>query len=185
LHDSVGQLLYGIKMQLDQLYSAKQTSADTHQLYELLNSAVKETRDIAFELAPSILTDFGLPTTITELAHRFSTPQLQIRTQITGFTERLDLFLETCIFRIIQELINNCMKHSGARIIDLCVTQKDFIEIVIHDNGQGFDVKQQEARPTGSGFSSIKNRIGLYNGTLNVKSEPGKGTTIGIILSMR
>jgi signal transduction histidine kinase len=185
LHDSVGQLLYGIKMQLDQLYSAKQPSADTQHLYELLNSAVKETRDIAFELAPSILTDFGLPTTITELAHRFSTPQLQIRTQITGFTNRLDLFVETCIFRIIQELINNCMKHSGARIIDLRITQTDLIEIIIHDDGKGFNVKQQEARPTGSGFSSIKNRIGLYNGTLNLKSEPGKGTTITLNLPIK
>jgi PAS domain S-box-containing protein len=185
LHDSVGQLLYGIKMQLDQLYLAKQHSAETHHLYELLDTAVKETRNIAFELAPSILTDFGLPTTVTELAHRFSTPQLQIRTQITGFTERLDLFLETCIFRIIQELINNCMKHSAASVIDLYISQTDLIEITIHDNGKGFDAKQQEAKPTGSGFSSIKNRLGLYNGTLNVKSEPGYGTTILINLSVR
>jgi len=185
LHDSVGQLLYGIKMQLDQLYSAKQPSANVRHIYELLGNAVKETRNIAFELAPSILTDFGLPIAVAELAHRFSTPQLQIRTQITGFAKRLDLFLETCIFRIIQELINNCMKHSGASIIDLSIHQTDTIEIIIHDNGKGFDVKQQETKPTGSGFSSIKNRLGLYNGVFNIKSEPGIGTTITLNLPIR
>jgi signal transduction histidine kinase len=77
------------------------------------------------------------------------------------------------------------MKHSAASVIDLYISQTDLIEITIHDNGKGFDAKQQEAKPTGSGFSSIKNRLGLYNGTLNVKSEPGYGTTILINLSVR
>lgn len=180
LHDSVSQLLYGIKMQLDQL---QPTDAINH-IYELLDTAVKETRDISFALAPSILTDFGLPTTITELAHRLSTPQLQINTQFTGFTERLDLFLESCIFRIIQELINNCMKHSGASVIDLCICKSKLIEIVLTDNGKGFNAKQQETKPTGSGFSSIKNRLSLYNGTLDIQSAPGKGTTVRINLAV-
>jgi PAS domain S-box-containing protein len=181
LHDSVSQLLYGIKMQLDQL---QPTDAIKH-IYELLDTAVKETRDISFALAPSILTDFGLPTTITELAHRLSTSQLQINTQIKGFTERLDLFLESCIFRIIQELINNCMKHSAATVIDLCICKSDILEIVLTDNGRGFNAKQQESKPTGSGFSSIKNRLGLYNGTLDISSTPGKGTTVRINLAVR
>ncbi len=179
LHDSVSQLLYGIKMQLDQL----QPTGTINHIYELLNTAVKETRDISFALAPSILTDFGLPTTITELAHRLSTPQLQINTHIKGFTDRLNLFMESCIFRIIQELINNCMKHSGATVIDLCICKSEQIEIVLTDNGKGFNAKQQETKPTGSGFSSIKNRLGLYNGTLDILSAPGAGTTVKINLS--
>lgn len=186
LHDSVSQLLYGIKIQLD-LLNKPNLKSDTHfaQVYELLNLAVKETRDISFELAPSILTAYGLPATIEELARRLSSSQLQITTKITGFNKRLDPLLENSIYRIVQELINNGMKHSGADLILVELRKNKHIEILVQDNGKGFDVKNQKKKPTGSGLSSIKNRLALYNSATHIDSSPETGTSIKIKLDYK
>jgi PAS domain S-box-containing protein len=181
LHDGVSQLLYGVKMKLDLLGKTN----DSHHLAaanNLLDIAVKETRNISFELAPAILSDFGLPATIEELGSRLSEPQMKIRTSVVGFHERLDLVLETTIFRIVQELVNNCMKHAGARLITIELRKNKNIEIKVKDNGRGFDVAQKQGSKTGSGLISIRNRLFLYDGTLQIDSVPENGTTVKISL---
>jgi signal transduction histidine kinase len=144
--------------------------------------AITETRNISFELAPSILTDFGLPATIDELVKRLSGRNMVIKAKISGFNERLNLQLEISIFRIIQELINNCMKHAEATLIKLDIRKNKGISIEVKDNGKGFNVEEQERAPGGSGLSSIKNRLSLYNGQMKMLSEPGSGTTVIINL---
>ncbi|TSD62906.1 PAS domain S-box protein [Inquilinus sp. KBS0705] len=180
LHDSVSQLLYGIKMKLSALNLGR-TKASI-DIGELIDQAIRETRNISFELAPSILLDFGLPATVDELVKRLSSPNMRIHAKVTGFETRDDMLLETTIFRIIQELINNCMKHANASLIRLDVKKNQHIEIRIQDNGEGFNYQEQENSASGSGLRSIKNRISLYNGELTVDSEQGKGTTIKIVL---
>jgi len=183
LHDSVSQLLYGIKIQLTQL-NTPQTPPDIYaRINELLNIAIQETRNISFELAPSVLADFGLRVTINEITKRLSSEKFIIKAKIKGFNNRLDLLLEICIFRIIQELINNCMKHARANLVTVELTENSNIHIVVKDNGVGFDVKALEKEPKGAGISSIKNRLSLYNGSLGMQSEPGLGTTITITLN--
>jgi PAS domain S-box-containing protein len=187
LHDGVSQLLYGVKMKLDLLGKAN----DSHHLdaaNNLLDMAVKETRNISFELAPAILSDFGLPATIEELGSRLSEPQMKIKTSVIGFHDRLDLVLETTIFRIVQELVNNCMKHAGAGLITIELRKNKNIEIKVKDNGRGFDVAQQQQHrggKTSSGLISIKNRLLLYDGTLQIDSAPEKGTTVKICLKQK
>jgi PAS domain S-box-containing protein len=186
LHDSVSQLLYGIKIQLTQLNSPVSSSADAvAKINELLQMAIQETRNISFELAPSILTDFGLPATIDELAKRLSSPMLIIKASVKGFSQRMDLLLEICIFRIVQELVNNCMKHSGASTIAIELKKNRKIDIMVKDNGRGFEVKEAEKKvPKGAGLQSIYNRLTLYNGDININSEKGKGTTVNITLNI-
>jgi PAS domain S-box-containing protein len=183
LHDGVSQLLYGIKMKLDLLdkFAKDPILSD---LNDLLTQTITETRNISFELAPAILTDFGLPATIDELAKRLSTPRMRISARLSGLETRGDIVKETIIFRIIQELVNNCMKHSGATqvLIEIKKNKIKGVSIIVKDNGQGFDHKQQEQKPGGAGLSSIKNRLSLYNGTLQIKSESGKGTQVNIAL---
>ena len=186
LHDSVSQLLYGIKIQLNQFNTHHPPSVQAvTKVNELLNIAIKETRNISFELAPSILKDFGLPSTIDELAKRLTLPGLIIKANVKGFTKRLDLLLETCVFRIIQELVNNCMKHSGGNLIIIELKQNKNIEIVVKDNGKGFNVKENDSkRPRGAGLQSIHNRLSLYNGDLQISSTLGKGTIVRISLTI-
>ncbi|MDB5285651.1 MAG: domain S-box protein [Mucilaginibacter sp.] len=184
LHDSVSQLLYGIKLNLQQLKTDNENNDTLATINNLLNEAVKETRNISFELAPSVLTDFGLPATLDELAKRFSTPQLRIKTKMTGLKTRLSLTIEIVIFRLIQELLNNCIKHSGADIVIITIKKTKLLEIEIKDNGVGFNVNEQENKPTGSGLSSIRNRLNFYNGIMRIKSQPGYGTTVHISLKL-
>jgi PAS domain S-box-containing protein len=181
LHDSVSQLLYGIKMKLSAL-DLGHTKAHI-DISTLIDQAIRETRNISFELAPSILLDFGLPATIDELVKRLSVPNMKIQAKVTGFVTREDMLLETSIFRMIQELINNCMKHAHASLVRINVKKGKHIEIQVQDNGVGFDYQEQERSASGSGLRSIKNRISLYNGELTIDSVPGKGTAVKIVLN--
>jgi PAS domain S-box-containing protein len=181
LHDSVSQLMYGVKMKLSAL---KLGHTKEHiDISTLIDQAIQETRNISFELAPAILIDFGLPATIDELVKRLSSPGMRIQAKVTGFRTREDMLLETTVFRVIQELINNCMKHSNANLIRLHVKNTNHIEICVQDNGVGFNYQEQETFTSGSGLRSIKNRISLYNGELTINSAPGKGTIVKIFLN--
>ena len=182
LHDSVSQLLYGIKLKLDTNGGDFSSGKSLNSIQSLLDQAISETRNISFELAPSILTDFGLPTTIKEIAKRLSTSKLHIRTTVTGFSKRLSPEMEMSIFRIIQGLLNNCIKHSHASVVQVSILNKNkFVKIRVQDNGIGFDFIKQVKLPAGSGLSSIKNRINFFNGAFQVASKAGKGTAITII----
>jgi PAS domain S-box-containing protein len=182
LHDSVSQLLYAINIKVDHLNAEENQTTAIKDIKKLLNQAIRDTRNISFELAPSILVDFGLPATLENLTFRLTSDDLQLKTEVVGFENRMDLRMESSIFRIIQELINNCIKHASASEINLYVKKSDTIEIVVRDNGRGFDINAQEISPKGSGLSSIKNRISLYNGFLTINSKPGIGTTVHILL---
>jgi PAS domain S-box-containing protein len=183
LHDSVSQLLYGIKMKLNSLGLTR--DKEYIDISGLIDQAIQETRNISFELAPSILQDFGLPATIDELAKRLSSANMKITAKVSGFDSREDLLVETTIFRIIQELINNCMKHASASLIKLELKRSKNITIQIHDNGKGFNYSEQQKSTNGSGLRSIKNRISLYNGELIVISAPGSGTLIKVLLDTK
>jgi signal transduction histidine kinase len=183
LHDGVSQLLYGIKMKLATLSQQPINSEILTGVNDMLNMAITETRNISFELAPSILTDFGLPATLEELAKRLSGPGMKIKTCISGYSDRLDLSLETGIFRIIQELINNCMKHSGASQVLVEIKKAGSISIMVKDNGIGFAIPDgEEGKPHGAGLSSIRNRVNLYNGSMHIDTGPVKGTIVHIQL---
>ncbi len=183
LHDSVSQLLYAIKLNLQLIKPDADTARSLKIVTDLLNQAVEESRRIAFELAPAILTDFGLPATLQELARRLSTPNLRVTTAITGLKKRLHISVETSVYRIIQELLNNAIKHAEASSIHVSIAgAAQIIHITVKDNGRGFDIAKVACIPCGSGFSSIKNRLSLYNGTMSVDSAPQKGTSIHVKL---
>jgi PAS domain S-box-containing protein len=183
LHDSVSQLLYGIKIHLAQL-DDENRDAGKKKLDDLLDMAIRDTRNISFELAPPTLAEFGLAATIEELCQRLSAPALQITSAVSGFGKRGDLLLETTIFRMIQELINNSMKHSGASHVHIQVRQSERTEITVTDNGKGFALNEIENEPHGMGLASIRNRLSFYNGKLEILSSPGKGTTVKMLLEI-
>lgn len=182
LHDSVAQLLYGIQLNIDQLEDGK-LEAGKRKLNGLLNTAIKQTRDISYELAPPTLAELGLAETIEELCERLTTPALTLRPVISGFRSRGDLMLETTLFRITQELINNCLKHSGASTVTVSFKQGQIMEIIVQDNGQGF-MPHELPKSHGAGLVSIRNRLQVYNGTLEIDSAPGQGTVARVFITM-
>lgn len=180
LHDSVCQILYGIRLNLQNIQLSKNLKGEFVNVNKLLDQAIRETRELSYELTPSVLRDFGFISGIKEMAQRLSTPQFQIHTVINEVIYPLTEEQQLYLFRMIQELINNCIKHSNATEAKIIISSQDEnISIVISDNGQGFEKEVDEAITLGSGIRGIKNRIFLLNGTINLKT--GKtGTKVSL-----
>jgi len=182
LHDSVCQILYGIKMNLQGLQNACSSQKDLRSVNDLLDQAIRETRELSYELTPSVLRDFGFTAGIKEMAQRFSTGTFKIRTTIKSTADRLNRDLQLYLFRIIQELISNCIKHADASEANIMVcTENEKVVLIVSDNGKGFNKESDQALTEGSGLRSIKNRIYLLGGEMQLQTSD-HGTSINIVL---
>lgn len=180
LHDSVCQVLYGIKLNLESVERIHDLKGEFKNINELLDQAIKETRQISYELTPSVLKDFGFVAGIKEMAQRTSTPHFQIDTYIDNAADFLDSDVQLYLFRMIQELVSNCIKHAQASQAEIKVTiiGKQVV-IRVADNGTGFNTDMEEAIRKGSGLSGIKNRVYLLNGQIKF-SNTKKGLVVTI-----
>ena len=121
----------------------------------------------------------GLLPAVQKLAENASVAgNLTIEVQDFGLDERLDNMLEIAIFRMLQELVTNIIKHANASEASISITQHDdILNIIVEDNGRGFNASNIQAKE-GIGLSSIERRIEHMEGTMEVDSTPNKGTTI-------
>lgn len=182
LHNGIAQMLYAVKLNIDQLKNTEEKPSYDH-LMQLLNQSIRDVRNISFELAPSILTDFGLAATLEDMAFRLSSNNLKVGTKVSHTCKSLPFQTQLNIFRIVQELVNNSIKHAQASNISIDVNKKvKNTFITVADNGIGFETNNTAETPKGIGLSSIKNRLRLYIGTLNIESSPQTGTTVQISL---
>lgn len=180
LHDSVCQILYGIRLNLQNIQLSKDLKGEFVNVNKLLDQAIRETRELSYELTPSVLRDFGFVSGVKEMAQRLSTPGFQIQTVVKEMIYPLSEEVELYAFRMIQELINNCIKHANATEAKIIISSADeHVYIVISDNGKGFDKSVNESITLGSGIRGIKNRIFLLNGKINLNTDK-TGTTISI-----
>jgi PAS domain S-box-containing protein len=178
LHNELGQLLYITKL--------KVADNSREESVKLLEAAIDQVRTISFELMPGILRDFGLETALKDLARK-KLAELEIRysLQIEGLRKRPSSALEMAIFRMIQELLNNVVKHAKASHVNIEVANAGRnIVIKVEDNGIGF-TRQASSRNKGFGLGSIENRIELLNGTFEITSAPGGGTKVFISVPVR
>lgn len=178
LHNGVGQLLYAAKLNLEQ--NTLEKPAKTKVLNELLEEAIKEVRTMSFELMPRILEDFGLETALEELHKRLDQTNLclSIKTKDLG---RFSPNIEIAIYRIIQELVNNILKHAAATEATVhVVSKRNSLKIIAEDNGVGFNAEEALAAPKGLGLTSIRNRVKLLDGDMKIDSRAGLGTIISI-----
>jgi signal transduction histidine kinase len=146
---------------------------------QLLNEAIEATRTISFELTPSILEDFGLVTALRELASRI--PQsLTVDLNLRELAEPLPALLATAVYRIVQELLNNVMKHAQAQEVFVSVAREDDqLHLSVEDDGVGMDPNQPtRAGRGGIGLAGIRTRVGLLGGTFTLHSRPGRGTGV-------
>jgi PAS domain S-box-containing protein len=175
LHNGVGQLLYATRLHLDALPPSEVGRASQ----QLLNEAIEATRTISFELTPSILEDFGLVTALRELASRIP-PSLHVDLNLRGLVEPLPALLATAVYRIVQELLNNVMKHAQAQEVFVHIAREDDqLHLSVEDDGVGMD-PDQPARvgKGGIGLAGIRTRVGLLGGTFALHSRLGRGTGV-------
>ncbi len=180
LHNGIGQLLYAAQIRCDLLEEmAGHNTKLIRELTEILSEAITETRNISFELVPTVLRDFGWEVAIKTLLERLSHPGLHLRFVSWGMDQRLSENLEISMYRIVQELLNNIVKHARATKAHVSI-RKNVGQIVlkVKDNGVGFDPKKEGEKNKGIGLQSIQNRAKLLNAKLDIKSQLEKGTSV-------
>lgn len=187
LHDGLGQLLTGAKLYVNKLSKSSTLSKKDNQLIEeikeLLDLTVKETRQISQDLIPNLLYDFGLDVALKQIVKIINdNSEIKAKYKIVGEPQRLSSELEIGLYRIIQETVNNSIKHSNATqlLISLKMMEND-LELKIKDNGKGFETKEflnVDNSNVGNGLHNIKQRAEILNLEFSLHSIYNKGTTI-------
>lgn len=180
LHDSMGGTFSTIKMHLSTLeYGSKdrQQAQLLEKCINIIGNAAIEVRRIAHNMMPEVLIKLGLIDSIQELtANINSSKQLKVNFQYFGMEERLTSDFEIMLYRIVQELLNNIIKHSDAtEAIIQFVKEGSRLNITVEDNGKGFSSKKDTK---GIGLSTVKERVQYLNGVLSIDSETYVGTTV-------
>ncbi|MBI3915124.1 MAG: GAF domain-containing protein, partial [Chloroflexi bacterium] len=186
LHDSVTQALYGVTLFAQasraSIYAGNLslTSQYNERLSETAQQAIKEMRLLIFELRPSLLEQVGL---VAALRQRLEVVErhagVEIEFQVEGATQ-LPTALESDIYQIAQEALNNILKHSAATRVALRLTTDDReLHLAIQDNGKGFD-PEAGGEAAGIGFSSMRERAERMGGRLRIDSKPHAGTRISL-----
>ena len=184
LHNGLGQLLYAAKLSLE-APGLKALPAPLPTI-KRLNEAIRTTRTISFELTPGVLEDFGLRVGLEELAKRVTTSGLPVGLHLRAIDERLPATVEIAVYRIVQELLNNVMKHARATEVVAHVAREDgHLYVSVEDNGCGFDASQPGAAPVaGTGLAGVRNRVALLGGQLSINSQAGRGTIVSLELAL-
>ncbi len=186
LHDEVGQLLSAVLIELRNLYdglavwSGEQSRRHVETIKGLVETTVRVVRNMALLLRPSMLDDLGLIPALKWQA-REASKRTSMDVSVTSELASDDLPDEykTCIYRVVQEALHNCARHSQATTVRIRVQQEsDRLRLVIQDDGRGFDARQQK----GLGLLGIQERATQLGGMCTVDSEPGRGTTLSLAL---
>lgn len=185
LHDGVGQMMSVAKMNLSAFENelpfktAHQKSA-YEKVIALVDESCREIRSISHQMTPNALLKSGLSSAIKEFLDKIDSRIITINLHTEGLNERMDSNVETVCYRVIQECVNNVIKHSDASTLEISLIKDvDGIAATIEDNGKGFNTKDQ-AKFEGIGLKNILSRIQYLKGTVDFDSEPGKGTLVAI-----
>ncbi len=179
LHDDLGGLMATVKLHFNVLKD-KQTPELFDKTTHLIDEAYQKIRSIAHAKNSGVIAKQGLLKAIQNIADKVSTSnKIKIEVVDHGLENRLENSLELTIFRIVQELVTNIIKHAEATESTIHLTNHDeSLNIMVEDNGKGFNQSQVTTRNKGMGISSIDKRIEHLNGTMTIESEIDKGTTI-------
>lgn len=190
LHDEYGQTLTGLLMSIESLenMTLPQQSPLREKLKNaksLVTHALEEMRRLTLDLRPSALDDLGLAATIHNYAQsRLETVGVQVKFKSKGLNQRLAPTVETTLFRIVQEAINNITKHAQAHNVSIQLEAKNGkITAIIEDDGIGFNVDTTFKSRIGTpalGLLGIQERTTLLGGTFSIKSQPGQGTRLTV-----
>ncbi|MES2690371.1 MAG: sensor histidine kinase [Bacteroidota bacterium] len=178
LHDGVGQQLSAVKMNLS-AYSSKNNTTQLTDIMNMLDDAVKEVRSVSHSMVPNALLHAGLASAIRDFMNNVAlSGKLQVDVQLVGIKDRLDEKKETTLFRIVQECVTNITRHAEAGRLTLqLIHHPEHLTLMIEDDGKGFNVKDSSG---GIGIKNIESRVAYINGTLDIDSQPGRGTTITV-----
>jgi signal transduction histidine kinase len=186
LHDDVGSLLLGARLQLDAAMAVeadercRSVLRDQKQIVDLTLASV---RALALDLRPMVLDDLGLKPAVRWLLDRHTrNTDIQVSLLSDGLDNRPPASVELAGFRVTQEAVSNVIRHAGADSLRVELKRIDnMLHVVVQDNGEGFDVDEaflRAAQETSMGILSMRERVMLLNGAFTIRSQPGEGTRV-------
>lgn len=183
LHDGVGPLLSLIKLNISSLDINPSNEKIISKTKELASESIKEVRNISHSLMPSLLAKSGLQSALTELTDQINAGALNVEMDYK-ISASLKAEADVNIYRIVQESLNNILKHSGASKASIKLEQHDDnLILIIHDNGNGFDVNKL-SDISGNGLNNIYSRVDFMKGKITISSNTKTGTNFYIQFSL-
>jgi PAS domain S-box-containing protein len=181
LHDNINQVLTTARLMIERGLANKMNQEEVLQLnLKYLTTAINEIRKLSQSLMPPSLNEITLHDALSQLISNYNALKL-FKINYTNDLEEEDILnapTKLTIFRIIQEQLNNIVKHSGATIVALKISYKEhLLSISVSDNGKGFIVNADNA---GLGLKNITSRAHLFNGQVSIQSELNKGTELKV-----
>jgi signal transduction histidine kinase len=184
LHDHVGQMLTALRMELGTAERARgvggqQFGQSIGECKRLSETMLRTVRDLAMGLRPSMLDDFGLKPALEWLVRDFARRcDIRIDLAVDGELERLPDAHRTCIYRVVQEALTNCVRHARATRVTVTVLDRlTFLELTVEDDGAGFTPMVPR---TGLGLLGLDERVRELHGRLSIESASGAGTTLRV-----
>lgn len=185
IHDGPAQMMANVMMRSDLIekvykeYGANDAFKEVKNLKKMVRSALYEVRRIIYDLRPMALDDLGLAPTLKKYLQTIE--EYHSTTKITyrniGEERRLPSKYEVALFRLVQESVQNALKHANAREINVKLEMtREFVSILIKDDGEGFDLKEKKAESFG--IIGMKERVDLLRGELSIDSKIGVGTIV-------
>jgi two-component system NarL family sensor kinase len=189
LHDGLGGMLSGVKISFSNMKENMIMDAGNVSAFEKaiaqLDSTIVELRKVSHNLMPEAVLKFGLKSALKDFCDAIQRPgKTRIICEQFGEERELGNNGDVNVYRIIQELVNNAVKHADARQILVQLTKTpNKVLITVEDNGKGFNMNSPASEP-GIGFPNLKYRVNYLNGIMEIHSQPGDGTTVNIELAV-
>ena len=190
LHDGIGQMMSAARMNLSSIENEIIfTSAEQRNRFDkvvaLIDDSCSEVRQVSHNMMPNALLKSGLALAIREFIDKIDRRVIQISLHAEGLNEKIDSNIETVLYRVIQECVNNVIKHAGANRLDISlIKDSDGINAIIEDNGKGFDTGNL-SNFEGIGIKNVQSRITYLKGTVEWDSMPGRGTVAAIYVPFK
>ena len=185
LHDGVGGLLSGVKFSLSAMKGnvylpEEQVQAFNHAV-DQLDQSIGELRRVSHNMMPESLIKFGLTEALANYCENLNlSGKIRVQFQVYGLTQRPGPDIEVILYRMVQELLNNVIRHAGATTVLVQLMQEeDRFHLTVEDNGKGFDVGSvMDGR--GAGLANVRARVDYLGGRLDIRSAPGEGTSVSV-----
>lgn len=185
LHDGVGQMMSAVKMNLSSLasklqFNNEQDVALLEKTLALVDESCKEVRSVSHNMMPNALLKSGLSSAVKSFLDKLDHKKLKVNLHTEGLENRLSDNVEIILYRVIQETVNNVIKHAKANQLDISlIKDKDGISCTIEDNGIGFNIETLTPND-GIGIKNIKARITYLQGSVEWDSTANKGTLVAV-----
>ncbi|MEP3207946.1 MAG: sensor histidine kinase [Maribacter sp.] len=189
LHDGLGGRLSGISMNLSKLDKDEPKQYPKKQLQKVmkdLNDSLTELRSIARNMMPETLVKFGLQAALKDYCSSMTGSNTKVTLQFYGTDKGININQQVTMYRVIQELINNAIKHAKAtEVLVQFMREGNQVDITVEDNGVGFNQNESlQKKGSGMGLSNLQTRVAYLKGNIDFESEKNEGTTVNVHINI-